>query len=54
MKKIRVSVQEINYGSVVIEVEDGEEVYDKAYEAYCNGEVFWNKGDLDVLDWEEE
>lgn len=52
--KVRVAVKEVSYGSVVVEVDKMEDAYDAAYDAYENGEVFWNKSDFDIITTEEE
>lgn len=52
--KVRVSVTEVNYGSVVVDVNDLNDVSDAVYDAYCNGEVYWANTDLDYKDPEVE
>lgn len=52
--KVRVAVKEVSYGSMVVEVDKLEDAYDAAYDAYENGQTFWNKSDFDVVSVEEE
>lgn len=57
MKRYRVTIKETNYGFVDIEVGDNENVedvvYDRALNAYQNGEAEFPKVDFDIKDWEE-
>lgn len=53
-KRYRVSVTEKNYGSVTVEANDPEEVYDLAAKACANGDVDWGKTDFQVGNMEVE
>lgn len=53
MKTVTVSVKEISYGFVEVEVPDNatdEEITEKANELYGNGCVSWGKTDFTVTD----
>lgn len=55
--KVRVQVKEISWGAVIVDVPDNateDEVYEKAHDSYCEGNVFWNNSDFDVIDWEKD
>ena len=52
--KVRVNVTEVNYGSVVVEVDNLDEVSDAVYDAYCNGAVYWADTDIDYNNPEVE
>ena len=51
--KVRVQIKEYSIGFVDIEVENEEEIYGKAEEAYFAGETYWSNGDWTIKDWEE-
>ena len=52
-KRYRVSVTEKNYGSVTVEADTPDEVYDLVTEACANGDVDWGKTDLQIGNMEE-
>lgn len=53
-KRYRVSVTEKNYGSVTVEADTPEEVYDLVSEAYANGDVIlYGKTDFQIGNMEE-
>ena len=52
-KRYRVSVTEKNYGSVTVEADTPDEVYDLVAEAYANGDVDWGKTDFKIGNMEE-
>ena len=52
--KYRVNVKEISYGSVVVEADNEDEAYDKAYDAYGEGRVWWGDSDFQIMDVEKE
>jgi len=55
--KVRVQVKEISWGAVIVDVPDNateDEVYEKAHDAYCEGNAFWNNSEFEVLDWEKD
>ena len=51
--KVEVQVKEVNYGFVTIEVENEDEIYEKAQDAYFAGNVYWGNCDWDVKNWEK-
>ena len=53
-KRYRVSVTEKNYGSVTVEADTPDEVYDLVTEACANGDVYWGKTDLQIGNMEVE
>lgn len=52
-RKYRVSVTEKNYGSVTVEADTPDEVYELVEEAYANGDVAWGKTDFQIGNMEE-
>ena len=52
--KVRVAVKEITYGTIGIYVKNEEEIEEKVWEAYENGEIDWHGGDFDIVSWEKE
>jgi hypothetical protein len=55
--KIRVNITETAYGSVSVEVPDGaseEEIYDAAYEAWCEGRAYIGDSEFGTTGWEKE
>lgn len=57
LMKIRVNITETAYGSVSVEVPDGaseEEIYDAAYEAWCEGRAYIGDSEFGTTGWEEE
>lgn len=51
--KVEVQIKEVNYGFVTIEVENENEIYEKAQDAYFAGDVYWGNCDWDVKNWEK-
>lgn len=57
MARLRVSISETSYGSVVVDVPDGateDEIYDAAYNAYCDGKAWFGDTNFGIADYEEE
>jgi hypothetical protein len=55
--KIRVTITETSCGAVTVDVPEGaseDEIYDAAYEAYCEGNAWFGDSNFDVTGWEEE
>lgn len=48
MKTYRVTVREINYGTIVVQAENDEEAYEKAWDELMEGEVEWGKIHSDI------
>lgn len=48
MKTYRVTVREINYGTIVVQAENDEEAYEKAWDELMEGEVEWGKVHSDI------
>ena len=51
--KVEVQVKEVNYGFVTIEVENEDEIYDRAQDAYFDGNVYWDNCDWDIKNWKK-
>lgn len=51
--RVRVYVTELMRGFVDLDVESGDEVLEKAEEAYFDGRVEWTGGDWNMKRWEE-
>lgn len=51
--KVEVYVKEVSYGFVTIEVENEDEIYEKAQDVYFDGNVNWTGGDFDIKDWQK-
>ena len=51
--KVEVYVKEVSYGFVTIEVDNEDEIYEKAQDEYFSGNVNWTGGDFDIKDWQE-
>lgn len=56
MKTYRVTVREINYGTIVVQAENEDEAYEKAWDELMEGEVEWGKvhSDIEYISEEEE
>ena len=58
--KVLVSVKEVNYGYVEVEVDETkpgyeDEIYEKAWDEIAEGDnVEWGKTDTDIVNWEKE
>lgn len=55
--KLRVVITETSYGSVMVDVPEGAtaaEVYNAAYDEYCNGNAYFGGADFDIENWEEQ
>lgn len=48
MAKYEVYVEEMSYGFVTIEAENEDEAYEKAQDAYFDGQVNWTGGDFNT------
>ena len=52
--KVEVQIKEVNYGFVTIEVENEDEIYERAWDKIAEGdEVDWGKTDTDIINWKE-
>lgn len=50
--KVEVYVEEISYGIITLEVENEDEIYEKAEDTYFDGNVNWTGGDFSVKNWQ--
>lgn len=46
--KYEITVKEVSYGIVTVEADNEEQAYEKANEAYGNGQINWTGGSFDV------
>ena len=54
---INVQIKETSYGSVRVEVAENateEQIYEAAYNAYCDGKAYFGGEDFDTMGWEKE
>ena len=51
--KVEVYMKEISYGFVTIEVENEDEIEEKATDAYFDGKVNWTGGDWSTKSWKK-
>lgn len=55
--QLRVRINEISYGNVLVNVPEGatdDQIYEAAYNEYCEGRAFFGSTDIDIVSWEEE
>ena len=51
--KYEVYVKEVSYGTIVVEAENEDQAWDKAYEVYGEGNTNWGKLDFDITGIQE-
>ncbi len=52
--KYMVSMEEINFGGVVVEASSAEEAREKAEQEYENGNVFWKNTGMEITSVQRE
>ena len=54
---LNVEIRETSHGSVRVEVPEGateEQIYDAAYNAYCEGRAYFGDGEFDTISWQKD